>query len=276
MAGAYGRRYRPPHYLIAYTPPESPDGSRHKIKIEVNRHNARVIARGEYRNARHLASDPLDGTPFGKQMENALASATDGNVGITLTAIPLYNDGNTSRVHVALDWPWKSLKSDSRMLGVMGMIFTKDGSLNQRFSDNAEFDSEGLEEYKRVFGNDLPKFAPTRYETQLILAPGEYHLRVVLSDGKRFGRSEIPLTVDSYDRKTLAISAVSLCKQIQNVSDQSLESTTKLPANLADKLPRDYVPLVSNTIEFKVTGNTQFKKGEILYAYFEVVEPLLE
>jgi predicted phage tail protein len=32
---------------------------------------------------------------------------------------------------------------------------------------------------------------------------------------------------------------------------------------------------VSNNIEFKVTGNTQFKKGEILYAYFEVLEPLL-
>jgi hypothetical protein len=33
---------------------------------------------------------------------------------------------------------------------------------------------------------------------------------------------------------------------------------------------------VSNGVEFKVTGNTQFKKGEMLYTYFEIMEPLLE
>jgi hypothetical protein len=32
---------------------------------------------------------------------------------------------------------------------------------------------------------------------------------------------------------------------------------------------------VSKDIEFKPTGNTRFKKGETLYAYFEVYEPLL-
>jgi len=266
----------PPHYLIAYTPPESPEGSCHKIKIEVNRRNALVVARGEYCNSKHLAADPLNGTPFGKQLENDLDSPTNSNVRITLKAVPLYNDGNTSRVHVALDWPWNSLKSDSRMLGVMGMVFTNDGALNQRFSDIADIDSEGVEGHKRMFGNNLSKLAPTRYETQLMLPPGEYRLRLVLTDGTRFGRSEIPLTVDSYGRKTLAISGVSLCKRIQNVSDQSLESTTKLPANWADKLPRDYVSLVSNKIEFKVTGDTHFKKGEILYTYFEIMEPLLE
>jgi hypothetical protein len=214
----------PPHYLVAYTPPESPEGSCHKIKIEVNRRNALVVARGEYCNSKHLASDPLNGTPFGKQMENDLASEIDSNVGITLTAVPLYNDGNTSRVHIVLDWPWKSLKSDSRTLGVMGMAFTKDGALNQRFSDIADVDSEGVEGHKRMFGNNLSNVAPTRYETQLILPPGEYHLRVALSDGKRFGRSEIPLNIESYDGKALAISAVSLCKEIQNVSDQSAHS----------------------------------------------------
>src|ERR1700686_1643892 len=58
---------------------------------------------------------------------------------------------------------------------------------------------------------------------------------------------------------------------IDNARYQDLRSDPKFPANLADKLPRYYVPLVSNNIEFKVTGNTQFKKGEILYAYFEVL-----
>jgi hypothetical protein len=265
----------PPQYLIEYAPPESPEGSCHKIKIEVNRRKVIVVARGEYCSAKHPASDPLQGTPLGIQMESYLASAVDSNIGVTLTAIPLYDDKNTIRIQIALDWPWKSLKFDSRMLGVLGLVYTKYGVLAQRFSDTSESDSEELGEYKRAFGNDLRDVAPTRYETQLRLPPGEYSLRIALSDGKKFGRSEIPLTIESQG-KTLAISPVSLCKQVQNVSDRLSHTADKLPGNLADQFKREYVPLVSNGIEFKVTGNTQFKKGEILYAYFEVVEPLLE
>jgi len=265
----------PPQYLVVYTPPESPEGSCHKIKIEVNRRKAIVVARGEYCNAKHPASDPLQGTPLGIQMESYLASPVESNIGVTVTAIPLYDDRNTFRVQIALDWPWKSLKFDSRMLGVLGLVYTKYGVMAQRFSDTSELDSEELGEYKRAFGNDLPNGAPTRYETQVRLPPGEYSVRIALSDGKKFGRSEIPLTVESQG-KTLTISPVSLCKQVQNVSDRLSHTADKLPGDLADQFKRDYVPLVSNGVEFKVTGNTQFKKGEILYTYFEIMEPLLE
>jgi hypothetical protein len=266
--------FHPPHYLIAYAPPESPEGSCHKIRIEVNRPNALVLARGEYCNTKHLASDPLNGTPLGKQMESDLASVRDGKLGITLTAIPFFADGGAARVHIALDWPWKSLGHNPKTVGVLGMVFARDGTLKRRFSDGVDVgSSKKPDEIKQIFGNSYSSDVPTHYETQLILAPGEYQIQAVLSDGTKFGRAEMPLTVDSYDSNSLAISAVSLCKQIDELPIK--QSSVKLVGNWTDKLPGSFVPLVSNGIEFKATGNTNFKKGEILYVYFEVSEPLL-
>jgi hypothetical protein len=48
-------------------------------------------------------------------------------------------------MYVALDWPWESLKSDSRTLGVLGLIYANDGNMNQRFSDIADFEPGGVE-----------------------------------------------------------------------------------------------------------------------------------
>jgi hypothetical protein len=261
----------PAHYLIAYTPPESPVGSCHKIKIRVNRRHALILARGEYCNFEHLTSDPLRATTLGEQMEGKFALANVTKEHVSLTAVPLYNNGNDSRIHIALDWPSKSVESQSSTLSILGMVFNSDGGLNQRFSDIAEFEPGGVEAHTRVFGDDtLSDFAITRYETQLILSPGRYHLKVVLSDGKTFAQAEIPLVVDTVDRKSLSMSAVSICKQIQRVPDPT---SLSLPNNWAAQSLGNYSPLVSNEIEFAISGNSRFKKNEILYLYFEVFGP---
>jgi hypothetical protein len=157
------------------------------------------------------------------------------------------------------------------------MIFKKDGSLVTRFSDLA--DREGIPNSERPgYKSDrhdiyLPE---NHYDTQVNLPPGEYEVRVALGDGTRFGRAEMPLTVDSYDKNALAVSAVSLCKRISDVSANSPQHTAKLPGAWNAELPGSYVPLVSNETEFKPTGDTRFKAGETLYVYFEVYEPLRE
>jgi hypothetical protein len=76
------------HYVIAYTLPESPEGSCHKISIKVNRRNAIVVARSEYCNTKHSASDPVNGTKLGTQLENDLATPKDNSVNVSLLAIP--------------------------------------------------------------------------------------------------------------------------------------------------------------------------------------------
>jgi hypothetical protein len=125
--GLVGDMDAPQHYLIAYTVPESPEGSCHHIKINVNRPNALVAARGEYCNTKHSASDPVNGTRFGEQMERFLASAKDSNVDISIMAILFYSNSDAARVHIALDWPGTSLKAESKTKGVLGMVFNKDG-----------------------------------------------------------------------------------------------------------------------------------------------------
>jgi hypothetical protein len=136
---------------------------------------------------------------------------------------------------------------------------------------------------------------PTRYETQFDLPPGVYSLRIILSDRVRsgrvkslrtgapagdynfqvvvsdkfkFGRVQIPLAVDRYDGKELALSSVLLCKRFGDVAVASKEEAAEYLAPL-------YVPLVSKGVQFEPAGDTSFHKGEPLFAYFEVYEPLL-
>jgi len=156
------------------------------------------------------------------------------------------------------------------MVAVLGIVLKKDESLPVRFSDFVKYnstveDSDGLH-WDHIW---------TRYETQLSLPSGEYNIRVVLSDGTNFGRAEIPLTVDDYNRNELAMSGVSLCKQVSDAYDYSPRHAPRLPGSWTTKLPGSYVPLISNDIEFKPTADTRFKKDDSLYTYFEVHEPLL-
>jgi hypothetical protein len=113
-----------------------------------------------------------------------------------------------------------------------------------------------------------PLWIPTRYKTQLDLPPGDYKLQVVLSDAWSIGRAEIPLTVDAFDGKQLALSSLALCKRLRDAAVASKETTT---ANFA----LQYVPLVSKGIEFTPAGGASFSQAEPLYAYFEVYDPLL-
>jgi hypothetical protein len=269
-----------PQYVIAYALTDSPEGSCHKINIRINRDNALIAARSEYCNTKHSTADPLNGTTLGTQLETGLVSSQNNKIDISLLAIPLFTNSDDARVQIALDWPWKSLKGKSRARAVLGMVFRKDGSLLTRFSDLADMGGfadgdwpQGWPDW-RVYRK--VRYTPTnenRYETQLMLPPGEYDLRVVLGDGKSFGRAELPLTVSGYDKKGLAISGVALCKQI---SDVSVQNASVLPGAWKNKTLRNYVPLVSRDVEFEPTRNNQFKKGNTLYTYFEIYEPLFE
>jgi len=144
-----------------------------------------------------------------------------------------------------------------------------------RFSDLAErygILNRELAQWHQHHGDRPSKvnLIENRYDTQVEVPPGEYNLRVALGDGTRFERAEIPLTVDSYDRNALSVSAISLCKQISDVS----ANARKLSGAWNAKMAGSYVPLLSNDVEFKPTSDTRFKTGETLYVYFEVYEPL--
>jgi hypothetical protein len=121
---------------------------------------------------------------------------------------------------------------------------------------------------KTALDSSDPFWLPTRYETQVDLPAGDYDLEVVLNDGWNFGRAKIPLTVEPYDGKQLALSSVALCKSLRSAAVAAKE-------NAQASFAPQYVPLVSRNILFSPSGYTSFAKGESLFAYFEVYDPQL-
>jgi hypothetical protein len=146
-------------------------------------------------------------------------------------------------------------------IGVLGVAYKKDHTIATRFSDFACCASG-----TRWTANPLTAAGnlPSHYETQIDLPAGaEYDLRVVLSDGVNFGRVAIPLVIDSYKGDQLAISSVALCNRFRDAKVAAEEADA---VNLAPQ----YVPLVSNGLQFTPASQTSFKSDERVMAYFEV------
>lgn len=121
---------------------------------------------------------------------------------------------------------------------------------------------------KTALDNSDPFWLPTGYETQVALPPGNYDLEVVLNDEWNSGRAEAPLTIEPYDDKQMDVSSVALCKRLRSAEAAAKEAAQ---TNFAPQ----YIPLVSKNILYIPDGDTRFKKGEPLYAYFEVYDPQL-
>ncbi len=264
-------------YRIAYVPPKSAEDSCHRVEVRVDRRDALVYARGQYCNTKHAPEDPLNGTPFGKQLEDDVSPGKRAKINLSLQANFSYATADLARVDVTLDFPWDSLNRAWKKgslygtIGVLGLVYRKDGTVALRFSDFGCCSSDGPDFVRGNF-DAAPQldrlYVPTRYETQLDLPPGEYDLRVILSDGSKFGLADLPLNIEKYDGKQLAISSIVLCKRFRNAAGAAQEAA-------AFNLSPQYLPLVSKGVQFIPTGDTTFRKGEPLVAYFEVYEPLL-
>jgi len=291
--------FLPRYYLIAFAPPTSPEGSCHQLKVLVDSTDAEVFARDQYCNVQDYASDPLYGTPLGKLMETGVPSSRHHTIPLSLQAASFYTGTNTARVDIALELPmdfyityasasspgiqftsahlkyeWKDLNA----IGVLGMVYKKDGVLAKRFSDLGccaraypelwlAYSGQGPHEEDQRFEWD-PINLPTRYEAQIDLPSGEYNLVTVLSDGPNFGRVAEPLNIDAYDGAQLALSSVVLCKRGRDAAVAAQEAAA---AHLAPK----YVPLVSQGVQMTPAADLRFRADEPLVAYFEIYEPLL-
>jgi hypothetical protein len=252
-------------YKVAYASSNSKEDGCHQVKVQVARRHALVFSRGEY-CSNQGPSDVLNGTALGKEMEADLSLSSGGG-----------------RAYIALNSVWEFPGVELRReklaaaLGVMGLVSGRGGGVFARFSDigccrpenPALIRTQGpVANLDQALDQLEGGLRPIHYEQQLDLPSGEYVLGIVLSDGDRFGRAEMPLTIDAYDGKQIGISSVLLCKRFR---DAHVAAVERAAANFAPQ----YVPLVSKGIEFTPTGDTRFKKGEPLIPYFEVYEPLL-
>jgi hypothetical protein len=267
-------------YLVSYAPPpSSPEGSCHRIKVKVDHRNATVYARDEYCKTKNELCDQVDGTKLGTRMENFANEGKDGRFPVSVQVSSFFGTSDANRVDVATKFPsnalnreWNDVKMAATIV-VLGLVYDKKGALAARFSDIACHPSIFGDAYRGQIPLPIStrkeyeyQVIPSGYETQTDLFPGEYDLKLVVTDGEKFGRAEVPLRVDRFDRENLAISGVVLCKRYHMVPDGSAEETR----------PPQYVPLISNGLEFTPAGETRFNKSDRLMTYFEIYEPRLE
>jgi hypothetical protein len=280
-----------PHYVLAYSPPPAQPGSCHKVTVKIQGHrDAMVWSLTNYCRTELSPSDPLRDTKFGHQMEPDLTAAQNGRIPVVLSASVLFGqEPDLTRVQVSLGFPPKVLRFEfgvslTETIGMLGSVTTADGREEVRFSDFACCQSRHglgpLGFFKVDSAGDRPNLiqAPKSYETQVSLPPGEYRLRVVVSDGAAsdiagfergsdFGRAEVPITVPALDSQHLALSDIALAKRFRSASPP--------PQNPAANTPSAYIPLVSKGVEYTPTADATFKKSDAFLFYLQLYDPFI-
>jgi VWFA-related protein len=254
------------YYVVSYTPPESPEGSCHTLRVKVDRGGTQVRARSGYCNER--PKDLLAGNPIEKQMETRASGEMAGNVTGTMQAPYFYISPNTARVNLAIGIPANAVKFEKvkgkqhSAVNVLGIAYKPDGTIAARFSDTVDFDFDGKKEVEEF------QKQPFHYENQFDVASGEYSLKVVFSSGNEsFGKLQLPLLIDPYDGKQLSMSGVALSNEMQRVAD--------LSTGLDSQLLGDRTPLVVQGIQLVPSASNRFKKTDNVAVYAEVYAPLL-
>ena len=254
------------YYILAYTPPESPEGTCHMLRVKVDRGGTNVRSRSGYCNVKPV--DLLAGKPVEQDLENRATGSQPGTVSASMQAPFFYTSPNTARVDVAIEIRSESLKFEKvkgklhSELNVLGIAYKLDGAIAARFSDTVKLDLENQKEL------DAFKQKPLHYENQFEVASGQYNFKVVFSSGgESFGKLEQPLVVDPNDGNQFGLSGLALSKEVHRVS----ELETALDAELLE----GRAPLVALGLQVTPTGANRFKTTDPATMYLEIYEPLL-
>ena len=271
----------------------------HKMKVKVDRRNTIIAARSEYCSD-ESPSDILNGSAFGNQLEQYLNSGESGGIPLALQAAGIRGQSGAGRIQIALEFPmellyrqWSDDWVERATIGLLGEINGPGGTLAYRFSDFAcctPYSSgaqlgTGLISMSRF--NQVTAYLglgtggalrivtsmeigtlPARYETNTTLAPGEYDLKIVLSDGKKFGRANAHFKVESYNGRQPMLSPLLFCNRFRDAHVAEVES-------MAGNFAPQYVPMVSKGVELSPAGKTTFSSSDTLIAYFEIYKPQL-
>jgi VWFA-related protein len=99
------------YYLLGYTPPESSEGSCHKLRVKVDRGGSTVRARAEY--CVEKSHDLLAGSPIEKELEDRVAAASPSGNGAAFMEAPFfYSSPKVARVSLAVEMPSDKLKAE--------------------------------------------------------------------------------------------------------------------------------------------------------------------
>jgi VWFA-related protein len=254
------------YYVLGYTPPETPEGSCHTLRVRVDRGGTVVRSRSGYCNVK--SPDALAGAPLGRQLQARINSTDPGTIRAFMRAPFFYISSNVARVNLALDILPNTIQFEKEKgkyhsaLNVLGIAYKDDGTAAARFSDTVDLDFDSKHE--------VEEFAhkPFHYENQFEIAPGHYTLKLAFSSGaQRFGKLESPLVVDPYDRRRLTLSDLALSDEIHRVSADEVQ--------LDAAVLEDHTPLLAMGDQVVPAANYAFHKKQLAGMYVEVYEPLL-
>ncbi len=251
------------YYSIGYTPPDSPEGSCHKLRVKVDRGGTTVRARPGYCNAR--SNNVLAGSSIEKELES-LPASPPGGANARLEAPFFYTPGDLARVNLAMEIPLKKMQTEKERgklratIHVLGIAHRPDGGVAARFSENVtvEFDDH----------KQLAAFlaSPLHYEDQFEILPGSYTLAVAYDAGTESrGKVEMPLVVDPYQPAQFALSGLVLSRQYGPASDPRLHTDALWMA--------DRTPLIANGVRIVPSGSNRFNKADAPAVYAEIYEP---
>lgn len=295
-------------YLIGYVPPAPEPGKCHDVRIVVDGRNV-VLDRNRYCEASSddLDEATRDGTDVGEKMRTFADSEKRGSIKVSANAfsfwssrvlslvsqslavgssappasdltyvVHVHDSKAPATVHIAVHFvpPWEYWQPNcpkKEAVYVLGMAYKSNHQLAGQFGATypCNWNSRPDEKVWRI-GTEL-LLIPTRFDTQMELSPGDYYLRVVVSDGrKRFGIARMPLHVDGFDGQQLAISDVVLSsfpRDASKVLDEAVFVSPELliPTPLINK-DNEFIP----DIETRVRHESQFP------VYFEIYEPILK
>jgi hypothetical protein len=211
--------------------------------------------------------DLLKDKPEGKALEETAASSKPSDFPVSLSAPYFYSSADVARVNLVFAAPagnvcCEKIKGKFRSeINVLGIAYGPGNSVAARFSDTVKLALE-----KKEF-KEFTKGAFT-YQNTFNIAPGKYTLKVVLgTESQKFGKYEMPLSIEPYNGSQFHISSVALSNNLQPVS--------QLTASLDAALLEERTPLVARGVEIIPSSDNHFSRDEKVGLYVEVYEPLM-
>ena len=294
-------------YLVGYVPPVLQPGECHTIKIVVQNRYVNQNRDGYCEMSSSKPQMTQEETKLESRMRSFANSTARGAMNVSMRAFAFWSSGvlslatQTASAGVAPLLPasdftyvvevhdskapaavtiatefgspyqlWIAPCRKNAAIHVLGMVYKTDGELEGEFGDTFRCEMwniatpEPIKKFTAAYG------VPNVFDTQIELRPGEYELRVVVTDGKNFGRAQIPLRVHPLDAQALTVSDVVLSSILRDASWILRDATDVAPDPIVP------TPLVSKNVQFLPMPDTQLRSGNPLSVYFEIYEPLLE
>ncbi len=243
------------NYVIGFEPLES-DGKNegcHELKVKVNRPGVSLRARSGYCATKQM--ELPKGSKVERDLEKHAASTSNGPL-LTAEVPFFYTAPNVATVHVAMQIPAAALRFETVRgrahidLTVLGVASGPDGSVAARFSDVM----------KRDYDNK-PQYVDYRKEFRIVA--GQYKLTLTFTGGADFGKAEVPLSIEPFDRSGSGISGIVLGTEVLPAANIGLDPSSS----------DEGTPLIAGGMQLIQSSTRRFQRNKSAFCYFEVYSP---